>query len=1032
MRWIVGSSLRFRFLVVAAAAALVFFGTKELGHQKVDVFPEFAPTRVEIQTACLGLSASEVEELVTVPLEDALNGVPGVDTVRSESVSQLSSITLLFKKGTDLLEARQGVQERLQAVAPTLPTWAAPPFLMQPLSSTSRIMKIGLSSKQLSLMDLSLTAYWKIRARLLRVPGVSNIAIWGERLKQLQVQVEPRRMQAQHVSLDQVMEVTSDALDAGILRFSEGSLVGRGGFVETPNQRISAEHALPIVTPGDLAQVPLAERGDRHIRVGDVARVAFDHQPLIGDAVVNDGPGLLLVVEKFPGANTLDVTRGVDRALAALKPGLPGVQIESTIFRPASFIEMAIDNLTRALLIGCALVVLVLIAFLFEWRAAFISLVAIPLSLIAAAIVLDLRGATINTMILAGFAVAVGVVVDDAIIDMENIVRRIRVGRAEGTRMPIARTILEASLEVRGAIFYATLINVVAVLPVVFLGGLSGAFFQPLALSYALAVLASMVVALTVTPALSLILLSRGRLRQVEPPLVRGLKRVYTALLARVIRGPGPAYAAVGVAALLALLVLPGLGQSLFPTFKERDFLMHWVTKPGTSMQEETRIVTRAGRELRTVPGVRDFGSHIGQAFLGEEVVGSNFGENWISVDRKADYDHTVASIEATVEGYPGLFRDVQTYLRERIDEVLSGGHEAIVVRISGDDLGVLRRQADRVTKALSGINGIVELHSDLQEDIPQVDVEVNLDKARRYGLKPGDVRRAAATLVATEEVGDIFQAGKAYDVHVGSTPAARRDVHDIRALPIDTPAGGQVRLDQVARVSIKPTPNVVSRENATRRIDVGANVDERDLGSVTRDVERRLGEVPFPLGYHAEVLGEAAERRAVDRRLFGLAIVAGLTVFLLLQAAFGSWRLATLFFLTLPMALVGGLLAAWAGVGVISLGALVGFFTVLGIAARNGILMITHFQHLERHEGEEFGPALVLRGARERLAPILMTASATGLALFPLVLFGDIPGHEIEHPMAVVILGGLITSTLLNLFVVPALYLRFGRSPQR
>jgi CzcA family heavy metal efflux pump len=1032
MRWIVGSSLRFRFLVVAAAAALVFFGAKELGHQKVDVFPEFAPTRVEVQTACLGLSAAEVEELVTVPLEDALNGVPGVDVVRSDSVAQLSSITLLFKKGTDLLEARQGVQERLQGVAPTLPTWAAPPFLMQPVSSTSRIMKIGLSSERLSLMDLSLTAYWKIRARLLRVPGVSNIAIWGERLKQLQVQVQPRRMQAQNVSLDHVMEVTADALDAGILRFSEGSLVGRGGFVETPNQRFMAEHALPIVTAADLAQVPLAERGDRHIRVGDVAHVVFDHQPLIGDAVVNDGPGLLMVVEKFPGANTLEVTRGVDRALAHMRPGLPGVKIDATIFRPASFIEMAIDNLTLALLIGCGLVVLVLIAFLFEWRAAFISLVAIPLSLIAAAIVLDLRGATINTMVLAGFAVAVGVVVDDAIIDMENIVRRIRSNRAGGESTPIPRIILDASLEVRGAILYATLINVVAVLPVVFLGGLSGAFFQPLALSYALAVLASMAVALTVTPALSLILLSRSPLRPGESPLVRGLKRVYTTILARVIRAPGAAYGGVAVAALLGLLVLPALGQSLFPTFKERDFLMHWVSKPGTSMTEERRIVTRASRELRNVPGVRNFGSHIGQAFLGEEVVGSNFGENWISVDRDVDYDKTVASIEATVQSYPGLFHDVQTYLRERIDEVLSGGHEAIVVRISGDDLGVLRRQADRVTNALSGIDGLEDLHSDLQEDVPQIDVEVDLAKARRYGLSPGDVRRAAATLVATEEVGDVFQAGKAYDVHVGSTPSSRRDLQDIRELLIDTPDGRRVRLHDVADVEVKPTPNVIQRENATRRIDVGASVADRDLGAVTHAVERRLSGVPLPLGYHAEVLGEAAERRAVDRRLLGFSVIAALTVFLLLQAAFGSWRLALLFFLTLPMALVGGLLAAYAGVGVISLGALVGFFTVLGIAARNGILMITHFQHLERHEGETFGAELVLRGARERLAPILMTASATGLALLPLVLFGEIPGHEIEHPMAVVILGGLITSTLLNLFVVPALYLRFGRGLQK
>jgi len=1032
MRWIVGSSLRFRFLVAAAAAAMVFFGILDLHDDKVDVFPEFAPTRVEIQTACLGLSASEVEELVSVPLEDSLNGVPGVQVIRSESVPQLSNITLLFKRGTDFLKARQLVQERLHTVEQTLPTWAAPPFLMQPVSATSRIMKIGLSARNMSLMDLSLTAYWKIRARLLRVPGVANIAIWGERLKQLQVDVKPDRLRTERVSLDHVMEVTADALDAGILLFSEGSLVGTSGQIETANQRISVRNVPPIVTPQDLAQVSLAKRGGRQLRIGDVANVVYGSQPLIGDAVVNDGPGLLLVVEKLQGANTLEVTEGVEEALQALRPGLPGVEIDSTIFRPASFIETAIHNLNVALAIGCLLVVLVLIAFLFEWRAAFISLVAIPLSLVAAALVLSIRGAAINTMVLAGFAVAVGVVVDDAIIDMENIVRRLRQRRAENSDEPMLLVILRASLEVRGAILYATLINVVAVLPVVFIGGLSGSFFQPLALSYALAVLASMVVAMTVTPALSLILLSRGPLRRREPPLVRWCKRGYRAVLSRVIRTPRPAYGVVACVVVLGVGVGPRLGQELFPTFKERDFLMHWITTPGTSIPEERRIVIRASRELRAIPGIRDFGSHIGQAFLGEEIVGPNFGENWISVDPKADYDNTLASIHEVVDGHPGLYRNVQTYLRERIEEVLSGGGEPIVVRIFGDDLRVLRRTANDVRKALSGVRGLTELHAELQQDVPQIDVQVRLAVARRYGVKPGDVRRAAATLVASEEVGDLFTGGKAYDVHVWSTPATRNSLTAIRNLPIDTPSGRQVRLATLASVRVRPTPNVIKRENASRRIDVDANFAGRDLGAVTRDVEQRLNDMKLPLGYHAQLLGEAAERKSAQRHLLTYAIVASAVILLLLQAAFGSWRLASLLMLTLPMALVGGVLAAFTGVGAISLGALVGFFTVLGIAARNGIMMVTHFQHLERYEGEPFGPGLVLRGASERLAPILMTALATGLALLPLVVSGDKPGEEIEHPMAVVILGGLVSSTLLNLFVLPALYLHFGRDRAR
>jgi CzcA family heavy metal efflux pump len=1028
VRWIVGSSLRFRYLVVAVAAALVFFGGRELGHQDVDVFPEFAPTRVEIQTACLGLSAAEVEELVTVPLEDAMNGVPGVDVVRSESVPQLSNITLLFKRGTDFLKARQLVQEHLQTVAPTLPTWAAPPFLMQPVSSTSRIMKVGLSSKSLSLMDLSMTAYWKVRARILRVPGVANVAIWGERLKQVQVNVDPSRLRTERVALDDLMETTSNALDTGLLQFSEGHVVGTGGFVETPSQRITARTALPIVHPSDLAQVPIARRGGRELRLGDVARVAYGPQPLIGDAVVNDGPGLLLVVEKLQGANTLAVTRGVEDALDDLRPGLHGIELDETIFRPASFIELAIHNLKLALLLGCALVVLVLIAFLYEWKAAFISLVAIPLSLVAAGVVLTLRGASVNTMVLAGLAVAVGVVVDDAIIDMENIVRRIRTKRAAGSTESLTSIILHASLEVRSAILYATLINVAAVLPVVFVGSLTGAFFRPLALSYALAVLVSMVVALTVTPALSLVLLSRGSLKRREAPLVRVLKRGYGAVLDRVIRRPRAAYAAVAAVLLLGVVAAPRLGQELFPSFKERDFLMHWITTPGTSMPEERRIVTRASHEMRSIDGVRGFGSHIGQAFLGEEIAGANFGENWVSVDPKADYDTTLASIHEVVDGHPGLYRNVQTYMRERIDEVLVGTSEPIVVRIYGDDLGVLRRAADRVRAAIADVPGLVDLHTSLQEEVPQIDVRVRLGVARRYGVKPGDVRRAAATLVASEEVGDLFQGGRTYDVHVWSTPRTRHDLSAVRQLPIDTPRHGQVPLATLADVRIRPTPNVIERERASRRIDVAADLPTgRDLGSVTNDVEERLRAVDLPLGYHAELLGEAAERKAAQEHLLLYALGAALLIFALLQAAFGSWRLAALLFFTLPMALVGGVLAAWVGVGVISLGALIGFFTVLGIAARNGIMMISHFQHLEREEGEEPGRALVLRGAGERLAPILMTASATGLALLPLVLLGDRPGAEIEHPMAVVILGGLVTSTLLNLFVVPALYLRFA-----
>ena len=1029
MRWIVGTSLRFRYLVVAAGAALMLFGSGVLRDTPVDVFPEFAQPKVEIQTISTGLSAEEVESLITVPLEQSLQGLPGLDTIRSKSVPQLSSVQLLFARGTDLLHARQLVQERVATVTPTLPSWSSPPFMIQPLSSTSRVMKIGLTSDRLSLIDMSLVAYWKIRARLLRVPGVANVPIWGERLHQYHVQADPARLRAHDVSLTSLQEQTAKNLDVGsLVSWSDAGEVGTGGFIDGPNQRFNVRHVFPVITPTDFSKVTIENGAGRTLLLKDVADLVIDHQPLMGDAVINDGPGLMLIVEKLPWANTLEVTRGVEDAMETLRPGLTGIEVDTTIFRPATFIETSIDNLTIALLIGALLVILVIGAFLFEWRAALISVISIPISLVAAGVVLYLRDETINVMVLAGFVIALGVVVDDAIIDVENIVRRLREHRRQGSKKPTAAIVLEASLEVRPSIVYATLIIFAAMAPIFFLTGLTGAFFQPLAFSYVLAVAASLLVALTVTPAMALMLLSHAPLERRRQPLVRWLKRGYESVLSRIIHRPIWAYAAVGVTTVAGLAVVPFLGQSLLPSFKERDFLMHWLTKPDTSGPEETRISVRACRELRTIPGVRNCGSHIGNAMLGDEPYGIYFGENWISVDPNVDYDETLARVQEVVSGYPGLVRDVQTYLKERIREVLTGSSDEIVVRIFGDDLGVLQEEAERVLQTMEGVDGLVEAKIELHADVPQVEVKVDLAAAERYGVKPGEVRRASGIFLASEEVGDIYRGGKAYDVHLWSTPETRHSLTDIRALPIDTPRDGQVALDQLAAVRIAPTPNTIERENVSRRLEVSANVQGRDLGSVAREVEDRIEGLDFPLGYSAQVLGEYKERQAAQRRMLLFSIGTAIAILLLLQVSFRSWRLATMSFLTLPMALVGGVLAAFIGGGVLSLGSLVGFFTVFGIAARNGILMINHFQHLEQHEGETFGRELVLRGARERLAPILMTTLAAGLAILPLVVAGDRPGHEIEHPLAVVVLGGLFTSTLLNLFVVPSLYLRFGK----
>jgi len=1013
---------------------LMVFGISRLTNSAVDVFPEFAPPKVEVQTLSTGLSASAVEELVTVPLEQALYGVPGLDVMRSRSVPDLSDIVLIFKPGTDLIKARQLVNERLQSVYPTLPTWAAPPVMIQPLSSTSRAMKIGISSDTIDIKDLSMMAYWKIRARLLEVPGVANAPIWGERIKMPQVQVDLEKLNIYGVPLEEVMDVTADALDVGLLQFSEGSVIGTGGFIDTPNQRIGIRSVLPIVTPETLAQVPINDRkkpDGTPLTLGDVSDVVWGTWPLFGDAVIDGGPGLMMIVEKLPWANTLDVTRGVEAAIDQMRPGLPGVKIDTTIFRPATFIDNSIKNLTSSLLIGAVLVIIILLFFLYEWRVALISATIIPLSLMASLLVLNLRDVPINVMTLAGLSIAIGAVVDDAIVDVENIVRRLRRLRKEGSTQSTASIVLEASIEVRGAIVYASLIEISALLPVFFLQGLSGAFFFPLATAYVVAGLVSPIIALTVTPAMVYILLSNAPIDHRQSPIIPWLHKIYDRVLGRTLRTPSLAYGTASGIIIAGLFVTPFLGQELLPSFKERDFLMHWITKPGTSHPEMWRITAQACNELMTIPGVRNCGSHIGQAMSADEPYGIYFTENWISVDPAVDYDKTLASVQETVDGYPGLVRDVQTYLKERIREVLTGSSDTVVIRIYGQDLEVLRAKAEEVLAALEGIDGIADLKKELHMETPQVEIEVDLAKAQQYGLKPGDVRRAAAFLLQGEEVGDIFIGGKTYDVNVWSTPATRHSLSDIQNLTIDTPDGGRVRLADVADIRIVPVPNVIEREGQSRKIDVSANVKGRDLGSVADDVEDTLNKIEFPLGYHFEIKGEFAERQAAQRNLLTAGAIAVIAIFFLLYTSFGTWRPTFLTFFTLPWALVGGVLTAYLTGGILSLGSLVGLLTILGIATRNGIMMISHFQHLEAEEGEPFGPALVLRGARERIAPIMMTALTTGLALVPLVIAGNIPGQEIEYPMAIVILGGLVTSTLLNLLVVPTLYLRFGKPRQ-
>jgi CzcA family heavy metal efflux pump len=1012
MRWIVDTALRLRFVIVALAFVLMVAGARAVQNTPLDVFPEFAPPLVEMQTEAPGLSTSEVEALVTVPIETAMNGVVGLKTLRSKSVLGLSSVVLIFEEGTNLMEARQLVQERLLRIATTLPAAAHPPVILSPLSSLSRVMKIGMTSPRLSQMEMTTLAKWTVRPRLMAIPGVANVAIWGQRDRQLQVLVDPARLHANNVTLTDVVTAAR-----------EGTSAAAGGVLETAQQRLAVAHAPAVANVEDLKQILIAPKG---LRIGDVAEVVEGFPPPIGDAIINDVPGLLLIVEKHPDGNTLQVTTDVEAALEALKPGLPDIAVDSTIFRPATFIELSLHHLNQALLIGCILVIIVLAVFLYDWRTALISSIAIPLSLITAALLLRYKGGTLDTMVIAGLIIALGEVVDDAIIDVENIVRRLRLNAVEPHPKPALQVVLDASVEVRSAVVFGSLIVVLVFIPVFLLEGLAGSFFRPLALAYVLAIVASLAVALTVTPAMALMLLPKHTHPR-EAPAVTWLKARYRRMLPALIDAPRRAIAIVAAALLATAAAYPFLGEEFLPHFKEYDFLMHWVEKPGTSLDAMRRITVRASRELRAIPGVRNFGSHIGRAEVADEVVGANFTELWISLDPSVDYEPTVAKIQSVVDGYPGLTRDLLTYLRERIKEVLTGSSATIVVRIFGPDLTELGVKAGEVRKALSGIDGVVDLTQQQLTLVPQVLVRMQPERAQMAGVTPQRIRETIATILQGRKAGEIYDQQKIFDVVVWGVPSARADLFAIKRLPIDTGNGGYVPLEAVADVSLAPTPNEITREGGSRRIDVTTNVKGRDLGAVARDIKSTLAGVPFQAGYHAEVLGEYAAREASKRRLLTLGLLSLLGILLVLHVDFASARLVALVALTLPFALIGGVAAAFLSGGVLSLGSLVGFVTVLGIAGRNGIMLISHYRHLQEAEGVPFGRELAMRGAEERLAPILMTALATGLALVPIVIGGSRSGQEVEHPMAVVILGGLFTSTVLNVFLLPAIFLKYG-----
>jgi CzcA family heavy metal efflux pump len=1044
MRWIIGTSLRFRLVVVGLAAAVIALGITQLPKAPVDVLPEFTPPYAEIQTEALGLSAEEVEQFVTVPLEaDLLNGVEGVDVIRSKSVSGLSSIVLVFKAGTNVFRARQLVEERLTQ-AHALPNVSKPPTLLQPLSSSSRLLMIGLSSSRLSPIERSVIARWTVRPRLMGVPGVANVAMWGLRDQQLQVQVDPERLRDRGVTLNQVIRSTGNAQVVSPLSFLEASTPGAGGFIETPRQRLQVRNVLDkIAEPAELGKVPVEGTGGR-LRLTDVADVKVDHQPLIGDAVVDDGDGLMLVVEKFPGANALEVTRGVEDALEKLRPGLAGMRTDTSIFRPATFIEDATGNLRLALIVGGALMALALAALLGRWRTVLVCAVTVPLSLIAAALALDALGEGFNAISLAGLAIVLVIVVDEAVAGTEN-VARMRAAREAESGATIEDVVREATREIRSPLAYATLIVLLAIVPVAIMQGRPGAFFEPIALAYALGVAAALVVALCVTPALGLLLYSRGTPEARESRTVAAAARGYIPALAAMLRRPRAVLLAAGALVAVAVATLPFLGTSLIPTFKDRDVLVRLDGAPGTSHPRMAQIATDVSRRLRALPGVANTGAHVGRAITGDQTVDVNSSEVWVSIDSGADYDATRAAIDDVVRRVPGVRRDIVTYSTQKIRDVgalnagrndvrgdgldvLTGVDAPLAVRVYGQDPAVLRAEAAKIRSAIAQVDGVVAPRLRLPAAEPSVEIEVDLARAQGLGIKPGDVRRAEATLLQGIQVGSVFQKQKVFDVIVQGVPETRRSVANVRDLLIDRPGGGHVRLGDAADVRIAPAPVAIEREAVSRYVDVEAGVRDRSVAAVSADVEDRLAALKHPLEYHAEVVRATTRGEIGATRMLAFLVAALIAAVLLLQAAFQSWRLALLAFAALPVALVGGILAALVDGAELSLGSFAGLLALFALAVRGGVVLIRRLEELGAQDARRFGTGLVERGARERLAPVLTTTCAVAVLALPFAVLGAVPGLEVVHPMAIVLLGGLVTSTFLVLFLLPVLYLRFGR----
>ena len=1028
LRQLVELSLRKRGVIITLAAALICCGVLVTMRSKLDVFPDFVQPQVTVQTEAPGLASEQVESLVTRPVESALNGAGNLDSIRSESIQGLSVVTAVFKEGTEIYQARQMIAERLAQLNGDLPAGVQTPKMEPLTSSTMDLLKFGLVSDKLSPMELRTFADWTVRPRMLSVPGVAATKVFGGEVRQLQIQLRPDRLTALQVS---VQDVTTAA--------SQATGVRGAGYVETTAQRLVIQTDGQQTTPEQIGNIVVAQRAGRSVLLKEVANVVAAGAPKFGDALIDGKPGVLITTASQYGANTEDVTLGVEAALNELKPvfAAEGVQYVPGLHRPATFIEIAIHNMRSSLLLGAVLVGVVLFLFLLDLRTALISFVSIPLSLLATIMVLDHFGITLNTMTLGGLAVAIGVVVDDAIIDVENILRRLRENLTLPEPRPLFTVVLEASLEVRSAVVYATFIVALVFLPVLLMGGLQGKFFAPLGFAFILAIMASLLVALTVTPALCFALLSRTKLHA-EPAYLRWLKQIHGAWLERISRWPKTVIAVSLVLFLAALGTLPFFGGEFLPDFREGHFVIGVTMTPGTSLGEMKRLGAQISADILKIPGIQSVEEQIGRAEMGEDTWGPHRGEMHVELkpDPSLDQEKIQNQIRDALAKYPGVQTEVLTFLGDRIGETIAGETAQVVVNVFGDDLDVLDAKANEVAQALSKVSGAADVQVAAPPGTPRVVIKLRPDRLTQFGYRPIEVLEAVQTAYQGSVAAQTYEGDKVFDVNVILEPSARQEPETIGNLLVGNSTGTRLPLKQLADVYLANGRYAILHDGARRRQTVTCNPAGRDVASFVADAQKAVAaQVTFPAGVYAEFSGAAEEQAQAQRELLLHSALTAVGIILLLSMVF---RRASHLFLVLanvPFALVGGVLAIFAvgyfgddGQASLSLGTLVGFVTLFGITMRNSIMMISHFEHLVNEEGMTWGVEAALRGATERLIPILMTALVTGLGLLPLALGSGAAGREIEGPMATVILGGLVTSTLLNLLVLPTLALRYGR----